>query len=79
RNSTVSTVEQVFWRSTVHKNKAIVRFLEAEDYDGAIVFVRTRNDTVQLAELLEREGFSAAPLNGDMNQQARERTVDRLK
>jgi len=79
RNSTVSTVEQVYWRSTVHKNKAIVRFLEAEDYDGAIVFVRTRNDTVQLAELLEREGFSAAPLNGDMNQQARERTVDRLK
>ncbi|CAM4253894.1 DEAD/DEAH box helicase [Pseudoalteromonas byunsanensis] len=79
RNSTVSTVEQVFWRASVHKNKAIVRFLEAEEYDGAIVFVRTRNDTVQLAELLEHEGFSAAPLNGDMNQQARERTVERLK
>ena len=79
RNSTVSSVEQVFWNAHVHKNKAIVRFLEAEQYEGAIVFVRTRNDTVQLAELLEREGFSAAPLNGDMNQQARERTVDRLK
>ncbi|CAH9063593.1 ATP-dependent RNA helicase DeaD [Pseudoalteromonas holothuriae] len=79
RNSTVSTVEQVFWRASVHKNKGIVRFLEAEDYDGAIVFVRTRNDTVQLAELLEQQGFSAAPLNGDMNQQARERTVERLK
>ena len=79
RNSTVSSVEQVFWNASVHKNKAIVRFLEAEQYEGAIVFVRTRNDTVQLAELLEREGFSAAPLNGDMNQQARERTVDRLK
>ncbi|WP_404339120.1 DEAD/DEAH box helicase [Pseudoalteromonas mariniglutinosa] len=79
RNSTVASVEQVFWNAHVHKNKAIVRFLEAEQYEGAIVFVRTRNDTVQLAELLEREGFSAAPLNGDMNQQARERTVDRLK
>ncbi|KPZ60174.1 ATP-dependent RNA helicase DeaD [Pseudoalteromonas sp. P1-13-1a] len=79
RNSTTSSVEQVFWNAHVHKNKAIVRFLEAEQYEGAIVFVRTRNDTVQLAELLEREGFSAAPLNGDMNQQARERTVDRLK
>ncbi|MGO2563749.1 MAG: DEAD/DEAH box helicase, partial [Pseudoalteromonas nigrifaciens] len=77
RNSTVSSVEQVFWNASIHKNKAIVRFLEAEQYEGAIVFVRTRNDTVQLAELLEREGFSAAPLNGDMNQQARERTVDR--
>ncbi|NYR12065.1 DEAD/DEAH box helicase [Pseudoalteromonas sp. MIP2626] len=79
RNSTVSSVEQVFWNASIHKNKAIVRFLEAEQYEGAIVFVRTRNDTVQLAELLEREGFSAAPLNGDMNQQARERTVERLK
>ncbi|MEO2266830.1 DEAD/DEAH box helicase [Pseudoalteromonas pernae] len=79
RNSTVSTIEQVYWQARVHKNKAIVRFLEAETFDAAIVFVRTRNDTVQLAELLEREGFSAAPLNGDMNQQARERTVDRLK
>ena len=79
RNSTVSTIEQAYWQARVHKNKAIVRFLEAEDFDAAIVFVRTRNDTVQLAELLEREGFSAAPLNGDMNQQARERTVDRLK
>ncbi|MCF6438245.1 DEAD/DEAH box helicase [Pseudoalteromonas luteoviolacea] len=79
RNSTVDTIEQVYWRATTHKNKAIVRFLEAEEYDASIVFVRTRNDTVQLAELLEREGFSAAPLNGDMNQQARERTVERLK
>ncbi|MFY8272831.1 DEAD/DEAH box helicase [Pseudoalteromonas sp. SSDWG2] len=79
RNSTVSTIEQVYWQARVHKNKAIVRFLEAEEFDAAIVFVRTRNDTVALAELLEREGFSAAPLNGDMNQQARERTVDRLK
>ncbi|MFC3033881.1 DEAD/DEAH box helicase [Pseudoalteromonas fenneropenaei] len=79
RNSTVATVEQVYWQADVHKNKAIVRFLEAEEYDGAIVFVRTRNDTVQLAELLEHEGFNAAPLNGDMNQQARERTIERLK
>lgn len=79
RNSTVSTIEQVYWNARVHKNKAIVRFLEAEDYDASIVFVRTRNDTVQLAELLERAGFSAAPLNGDMNQQARERTIERLK
>ncbi len=79
RNSTTDSVEQVYWQAHIHKNKAIVRFLEAENYDGAIVFVRTRNDTVQLAELLEREGFSAAPLNGDMNQQARERTIERLK
>ncbi|MBE0363651.1 ATP-dependent RNA helicase DeaD [Pseudoalteromonas ulvae UL12] len=79
RNSTVESVEQVYWQANTHKNNAIIRFLQAETYDGAIVFVRTRNDTVQIAELLEQAGFSAAPLNGDMNQQARERTVERLK
>ncbi|ATC93896.1 DEAD/DEAH box helicase [Pseudoalteromonas tunicata] len=79
RNSTVESVEQVYWQANTHKNNAIIRFLQAETYDGAIVFVRTRNDTVEIAELLEQAGFSAAPLNGDMNQQARERTVERLK
>ncbi|TMP37844.1 DEAD/DEAH box helicase, partial [Pseudoalteromonas sp. S1650] len=43
-NSTVSTLEQQYWNAHVHKNTAIVRFLEAEQYDGAIGFVRTRND-----------------------------------
>lgn len=44
-----------------------------------IIFVRTKTATVELADKLNARGFSAAPLNGDMNQQLRVRTVDQLK
>ncbi|MCL1477043.1 MAG: DbpA RNA binding domain-containing protein [Marinobacter sp.] len=44
-----------------------------------IVFVRTKTATVELAEKLEARGFSSAPLNGDMTQIMREKTVGRLK
>ena len=44
-----------------------------------LIFVRTKTSTVELAEKLEARGFSSAPLNGDMAQALRERTVGRLK
>ena len=44
-----------------------------------IIFVRTRNDTVDVAEKLERAGYPALALNGDMNQAQRERTIDQMK
>ena len=44
-----------------------------------LVFVRTRTETTALAEKLEARGYDAAPLNGDMQQAERERTVDRLR
>ncbi|HEY9198396.1 MAG TPA: helicase-related protein, partial [Gammaproteobacteria bacterium] len=71
---------QRYWQVTgTHKLDALTRILEAEDFDAMIVFVRTKTATVELAEKLEARGFSAAPLNGDMNQALRERTIDRLK
>jgi ATP-dependent RNA helicase DeaD len=44
-----------------------------------LVFTRTKQATVELAEKLEARGFAAAPLNGDIAQPQRERTVARLK
>ena len=44
-----------------------------------LVFARTKQSTVELAERLEARGFAAAALNGDMQQKERERTVARLK
>ena len=44
-----------------------------------LIFVRTKNGTTELADKLRAQGFAAEPLNGDMNQEMRERTVDRLK
>ncbi len=78
--TTGDNIEQVYWMvSGTHKLDALTRILEVEAFDGMIIFARTKTATVELAEKLEARGYSAAPLNGDMNQQLRERTVERLK
>ena len=61
------------------KNEALLRFLETEDFDAAILFTRTKTGTLDVTELLEKHGFRAAALNGDMTQQLREQTLDRLR
>jgi ATP-dependent RNA helicase DeaD len=44
-----------------------------------IIFVRTKNATVDLSEKLEARGYASSPLNGDMNQALREKTIERMK
>ncbi len=65
--------------SGAHKMDALTRILEAETFDGMIIFVRTKTATVELAEKLEARGFSAAAINGDMSQALRERAINNLK
>lgn len=80
KTTTASTIRQRFWPvSGLHKLDALTRILEAEDFDAMIIFVRTKNSTVELAEKLEARGYSAAALNGDIAQNQRERTVNQLK
>jgi ATP-dependent RNA helicase DeaD len=80
KTSTATNIRQRYWMvSGVHKLDALTRILEAETFDGMLVFTRTKQSTVELAEKLEARGFAAAPLNGDIPQAQRERTVARLK
>jgi ATP-dependent RNA helicase DeaD len=80
RTSTAANIRQRYWIvSGVHKLDALTRILEAEPFDGMLVFARTKQSTVELAERLEARGFAVAALNGDMQQKDRERTVARLK
>jgi ATP-dependent RNA helicase DeaD len=73
-------IRQRFWMvSGVHKLDALTRILEAETFDGMIIFVRTKTATIELAEKLEARGYSAAAINGDMSQALRERTIAHLK
>ncbi len=57
----------------------LAQILESEETEGIIVFVKTRNTTVQVADQLAQRGFSAAPLNGEIPQNQRERTIEHLK
>jgi len=80
KTSTVDTINQRYWQvSGVNKMDALTRIMETEAFDAAIIFVRTKTATVELAEKLEARGYSASALNGDMNQALRERTVNQLK
>ncbi len=81
KTSTVANTRQRYWMASggVNKLDALTRILEAEPFDALLVFVRTRQETADLASRLEARGFAAAPLSGDIDQKARERTVNRLK
>ncbi len=80
KTSTVSAIQQRYWLvSGVHKLDALTRILEVEAFDAMIIFVRTKSATEELAEKLEARGYAASPLNGDMNQAVREKTIERLK
>ncbi|WP_394554430.1 DEAD/DEAH box helicase [Agromyces sp. MMS24-JH15] len=65
--------------SFAQKIDALTRILEVENFEGMIVFVRTKNVTEEVAEKLRARGYSAAAINGDLSQQQRERTVNQLK
>ncbi|OOF63760.1 DEAD/DEAH box helicase [Rodentibacter sp. Ppn85] len=79
-NENAPDIEQSCWYvHGVRKNEALLRFLEVEDFDAAIIFARTKTGTLDITELLEKNGFRSAALNGDMTQQLREQTLDRLR
>jgi len=78
--TSVSNIEQLYWPiNRTRKIDALIRLLEAEPVDGAVVFVRTKSQTVEVADKLLLAGINAAPINGDMNQTLRERTIEKLK
>ncbi len=80
KTATAENIRQRYWLvSGVHKLDALTRILEAENFDGMIIFVRTKTATIELAEKLEARGHSASAINGDMSQQLRERAINNLK
>ena len=80
KTATVDTIDQSFLIvNQGEKLDAMTRYLETEETEGIIVFVRTREATVTLAEKLNARGYSAAAINGDISQPMREKTIARLK
>lgn len=80
KNKTASTISQFYWNvSGTHKLDALSRILEGTEFDAAIVFVRTKTSTVDIAERLQARGYAASALNGDIEQKNRVRTIESLK
>ena len=78
--TTASTIRQRFCQvNGHHKLEALTRIMEVEPFDAMIIFVRTKTATQELADKLSARGYDVEPLNGDIPQQSRERTVEKLK
>lgn len=80
KTQTVTAIDQA--HLMVHadqKTGAVLSLLEVEDFDALIMFVRTKQATLDLASALEIKGYKAAALNGDIAQNQRERVIDSLK
>jgi ATP-dependent RNA helicase DeaD len=80
KTTTAANVSQRYLKvAHAQKLDVLTRVLEVENFDGMIVFVRTKQATEELAERLRARGYSASAINGDMVQAQRERTIDQLR
>jgi ATP-dependent RNA helicase DeaD len=77
---TLESIEQRYYLvNQGDKMAALTRLFEIEPPTSALIFVRTRVGTGELATELARRGFPAESLNGDLSQEARERTLNRFR
>ena len=80
KTTTATTIRQRFLQmNNNEKLDTLTRVMEVEEFDAMIIFVRTKNATLEVAERLQARGYSAQALNGDIAQNQREKTVNRLK
>ncbi|ROQ65032.1 ATP-dependent RNA helicase CsdA [Rathayibacter sp. PhB152] len=77
--TSANTTQRYLMVSYPQKVDALTRILEVENFEGMIVFVRTKSETETLAEKLRARGYTAAAISGDVAQAQRERTVEQLK
>jgi ATP-dependent RNA helicase DeaD len=78
--ATVKSIEQRFlFASGYQKPDALTRILAVEDYQGVIVFVRTKSSTEEVAEVLQQQGLRAMAIHGDITQALRERIIAQFR
>ncbi len=73
---TKADIKQFVYRAhSMDKDEIVGRILQADGRGKTIIFVRTKRASARVAEELSDRGFSAAPLHGDMSQEAREKSM----
>ncbi|MBN9231320.1 MAG: DEAD/DEAH box helicase [Legionella sp.] len=78
--ATVKSIEQRFlFAAGYQKPDALLRILAVEDYQGVIIFVRTKSSTEEVAELLQQQGLRAMAIHGDITQALRERIISQFR
>ena len=73
------SIQHFVYMARGDKRAELVRIVEVEDPESAIVFCNTRDETVRVAEALQERGYDADWLNGDLDQKDRERIMARTR
>lgn len=80
KTRTNSSIRQRYWFVRgMNKHEGLCRLVETENMDAMLVFVRTRKDAEDLADMMSREGHACEALHGDIPQKLREKVIERLK
>jgi superfamily II DNA/RNA helicase len=83
KNSTAETIDQKLVKVSNkpdEKRAALRQLIRASDnLTNAIIFCNRKRDVATLARSLQRHGFSAGELHGDMDQKNRMETLDAFK
>jgi ATP-dependent RNA helicase DeaD len=73
-------IEHLYYVCTAsEKENLLVRILEYEDPESAIIFCNTKSDVRYVTSVLQRKGFQADQISGDLQQAAREKAIKRIK
>jgi len=79
-HSSPSEIDHFFYLTTAQEKEAnLRRILEYEDPDSAIIFCNTKDDVRFVTSYLQRYGFDADQISGDLTQVAREKAMSRIK
>lgn len=78
---TAPQIEQILYRATgpQHKTRMLKQLLREAQIYKAIIFSATKINADKLATQLCDEGFEAAALHGDLKQNVRNRTIEKLR
>ena len=77
---TKADIKQFTYRAhNLDKDEVVGRILQAEGRGKTVIFVKTKRTSARLTEELVDRGFNATPLHGDMNQDARERSMNAFR
>ncbi len=78
--TSLGQIEQFVWHvGGIDKLEALTRILEVEEWNAAILFVRTKVESQFLAEKLAARGHACTALSGDVAQKQREDIINQFK
>ena len=79
-NVSVDAIEHQYYRvDRMMKDRILVRTIEMENPDSAIIFANTKRDVEYLGAFLKNYGYDVDLISGDLSQAAREKVMQKVR